>query len=140
MKVIELLTESMEGRVNLVDALEKFLPLVTSILELDELPKINLVDRVEKDDQPTFGRYSLDDSSILLAILNRHPIDILRTLAHELVHYKQDKENRLTPHSGETGSDEENEAHEQAGIVMRNFAKQYPEFFSTNGVTVVTSK
>jgi Zn-dependent peptidase ImmA (M78 family) len=59
--------------------------------------------------------------------MNRHPNDILRTIAHELVHYKQDTEHRLEPDSGTTGSPEENQANAVAGIVMRHFNKQYPE-------------
>jgi hypothetical protein len=140
MKVKELLNESVRGKIDLVDALEKFLPFVTNELQLPTLPKISLIDKVPEDEQPTFGRYSPDDSSIVLAVLNRHPVDILRTFAHELVHYKQDTENRLNPHSGETGSNEENEANGQAGIIMRNFAKQYPEFFSIDKIYLAQSK
>ncbi len=140
MKVTELLRESVGGKVDLLDALEKFLPFIKSELDLPSLPKISLVDKVPEDNQPTFGRYSTEDSSIVLAVLNRHPIDILRTFAHELVHYKQDIENRLDPHSGETGSNEENEANGQAGIIMRNFAKDHPQFFSIDKIYIVRSK
>jgi hypothetical protein len=49
--------------------------------------------------------------------------DILRTLAHELVHRKQDEDGRLDITSGETGSEIENEANAQAGILLRNFGK-----------------
>ena len=49
--------------------------------------------------------------------------DILRTLAHELVHRKQAEDGRLNITSGETGSDIENEANAQAGVLLRNFGK-----------------
>ncbi len=50
--------------------------------------------------------------------------DILRTLAHELIHRKQDEDGRLDPNSGETGSEIENEANAQAGILLRKFGEQ----------------
>jgi Zn-dependent peptidase ImmA (M78 family) len=65
---------------------------------------------------------------LLVALKNRHPVDILRTVAHELVHYKQDQQGELTDTSGETGSPHENQAHEIAGVIMRNFNKHYPEY------------
>jgi len=49
--------------------------------------------------------------------------DILRTLAHELVHRKQEEDGRLTPTSGETGSPIEDEANAMAGVLLRNFGK-----------------
>jgi Zn-dependent peptidase ImmA (M78 family) len=49
--------------------------------------------------------------------------DILRTLAHELVHRKQDEDGRIDYESGETGSDIENEANAQAGVLLRDYGK-----------------
>jgi hypothetical protein len=63
---------------------------------------------------------------INLALGGRHPVDILRTLAHELVHFKQHLDHKLNAKSGDTGSPEENEAHAKAGIIMRIFNKKYP--------------
>jgi Zn-dependent peptidase ImmA (M78 family) len=56
-------------------------------------------------------------------------MDILRSLAHELVHYKQDVEDRLHHTSGQTGSEHENEAHAVAGQIMRLYGKKHPELF-----------
>jgi Zn-dependent peptidase ImmA (M78 family) len=49
--------------------------------------------------------------------------DILRTLAHELVHRKQEEDGRLDINSGKTGSPIEDEANAMAGILLRNFGK-----------------
>ena len=57
---------------------------------------------------------------------------MLRTLAHELTHHKQNLAGILDPHSGATGTDEENQANANAGIVMRDFAKQNPEYFGVD--------
>jgi hypothetical protein len=130
MKISQLLVESINPSVTLMDILEKFLPFIVDEYQLTSLPTITLSQKIDDESQPTFGRYADGDHSIELAILNRHPLDILRTLAHELVHYKQDIEGKIKQNSGETGSNIENEANELAGIAMRHFNKQHPEFFS----------
>ena len=56
-------------------------------------------------------------------VKNRNMADILRTLAHELVHRKQDEDGRIDYESGETGSDIENEANAQAGVLLRDYGK-----------------
>jgi hypothetical protein len=138
MKISQLLIESINPKITLMDILEKFLPFIVQEYQLTSLPKIALSSKIDDATQPTFGQYADGDHIINLAILNRHPVDILRTLAHELVHYKQDTEGRIKPDSGTTGSDIENEAHELAGIAMRHFNKQHPEFF--NILPVLQSK
>lgn len=114
---------------DLIEIFRKFFPLAMKEIGLKDLPEIELVDRVQDRVQPTFGKFVNDTNTIYLGILNRHPLDILRTLAHELVHYKQNIEHRLDATSGHTGSPAENEAHEIAGIVMRHFNKMHPEYF-----------
>jgi hypothetical protein len=127
---IRQLFESTEGEHDLMDVLDNFLPFIINEYKLTKLPKIKLVSKVPDSDQPTFGKYVDHEKAVYLAILDRHPLDILRTFAHELAHFKQDTEHRLNPYSGETGSEEENEAHELAGIAMRHFNKAHPEYFS----------
>lgn len=131
MKAIEILSENIHhhNQPDIMQALRDFLPLAMRELEITKLPKIKLEKHIDDQEQPTFGRFVNDEVEIHLGIANRHPIDILRTLAHELVHFKQYLENKLGPNSGETGSPEENEAHEVAGVIMRHFNKQHPDYF-----------
>lgn len=113
---------------NFIAYLESLLKISMAELKLDNLPPIHLHKHISADDgQATFGRYLNQDNIIHLAVIGRHPVDIFRTLAHELVHYKQNLNNELDNNSGQTGSDEENEAHAKAGIILRNFNKQHPE-------------
>jgi len=58
----------------------------------------------------TFGTFEPGTGKIWIYVGNRNMADILRTLAHELVHHKQKEDGRLQPNSGETGSEIENEA------------------------------
>ncbi len=108
---------------------EDFFPIAMKVLDIDKLPKINLVMQVNDTEQPTFGRFDSSNLTIDLGMANRHPIDILRTLAHELVHFRQHLNGQLKPNSGETGSPEENEAHEVAGVIMRHFNKAHRHYF-----------
>jgi hypothetical protein len=99
-------------------------------LGIKKLPKIRLVKEIGTSDHPTFGLFDPNTNSISVAYQDRHIMDVLRTLAHELVHHKQREENRIKPGDGETGSDIENEANAQAGVIMRDFADHNPGLFS----------
>jgi hypothetical protein len=112
----------------LIDMLRVMLPMAMKVLKLDFLPRIHLMKNVEDETQPTFGQYVQGEYFIHLAINNRHPNDVLRSLAHELTHFKQDINDELVPTSGSTGSPSENEAHATAGIIMREVNKAHPEF------------
>jgi Zn-dependent peptidase ImmA (M78 family) len=126
-----LLTQLFESATNdatLMDMLPTFLPLALEILELRNVPNIKLEKFIDDEVQPTFGKFVSDENIIYLGIANRHPVDILRTLAHEMVHYKQNVEHELDSESGRTGSPQENQAHEIAGVIMREFNKANPQF------------
>jgi hypothetical protein len=71
----------------------------------------------------SFGYFDPNSNKIWVYVRNRNMADILRTLAHELVHRKQDEDGRIDYKSGETGSDIENEANAQAGVLLRNYGK-----------------
>ena len=104
----------------------RFAPWVAERLELEKLPPIKLLARPV---DTSFGGYNPNTKSIELVVAGRHPVDVLRTLAHELTHYKQDLEGKLYDGAGETGTPEENEANSNAGIIMRDFAQANPEYF-----------
>jgi hypothetical protein len=95
-------------------------------LQLSEIPHVDLI-HCEKEaaERGSFGSYSPSDKAITVIAAGRHTADILRTLAHELVHHKQNLEGKLVDISsaGETGSEFENEANSQAGILLRNYGK-----------------
>jgi hypothetical protein len=112
------------------DLVKEFMKHVMNELRLDTLPKINFSnDSQEAVEHGSWGGYRTGDKSIRIVTAKRHPADIFRTLAHELVHYKQDVTGRLNPGDGKTGSDIENEANSRAAIIMRNFAEAKPNLF-----------
>ena len=121
-KIFEIMHESHKN-----DFIKSFLPFAQEHLNIKHLPTIKVVDRVPGADGTTFGCFKQEETTIYLVATGRHPKDVLRTLAHELVHYKQDQEGQLDHNSGETGSEEENRANAEAGVIMRDYSEQNPE-------------
>jgi len=110
--------------------LKEFVGYCKEYLKLKSLPPLTMsYDPTTAESRRSFGGYDPNSKSIELSVANRHQADVFRTLAHELVHYKQDIQNRLTPESGKTGHAHENEANAAAAIMMRNFAQMRPEMF-----------
>jgi hypothetical protein len=73
----------------------------------------------------SFGGYDPNTDEIYVYVSNRSMPDILRTLAHELVHLKQREIGTVGSYKdGETGSDVENEANAAAGILLRDFGRR----------------
>lgn len=119
---------------NFIEMISKFLPLAVTMLKLKSLPTFVFKNHLEHADQPTFGMYKTEEDTLYVALMGRHPNDILRTIAHELVHYKQSQEHLLDIDSGRTGSPEENQANAAAGIIMRQFNKQHPEYLNADPI------
>jgi len=79
---------------------KSLLPYAQKQLGFNRPPVINFLDD-EDNSQNALGKtgfYKPDDKSISIFITNRHPKDILRSVAHELVHYQQDCDGRLSQH------------------------------------------
>lgn len=76
----------------------------------------------------SFACIMTDSKKIYVSVINRHPVDILRSLAHEMVHYKQLIDGQNV--QGHTGSRHENEANAKAGVVLRDYGKMHPELFT----------
>jgi hypothetical protein len=109
--------------------LKDFLKYCIEDLELQKpLPKIHLTS--DKSKTETYGHFDPNGNTIVVYTKNRGLGDIMRTIAHELIHRRQDQDNRIEADSGETGSPIENEANAYAGVLLRNFGKQNKEIFT----------
>lgn len=101
-----------------------FIKFCSNFLKINELPRIIFTNNHKWVlNLRAFGQYNPNERLLVVYIKNRNLADTLRTLAHELVHHRQQEENRLKVGSGETGSDIENEANSIAGEIMRNYGK-----------------
>jgi len=106
--------------------IKEFIEFAIKELNLQKLPTSLTLSRDNNaaKSMHSFGSFDPNDDKIWLYVKNRNMADILRTLAHELVHQKQAEDGRIDYNSGETGSEIENEANAIAGILLRDFGKQ----------------
>lgn len=112
--------------------IRKFVDFAANELDLKELPEITLHrDNKRSQENRSFGGYGGD---IHVTMTNRHLMDVCRTLAHEMVHFKQDLEGRIEPDSGGDGTPIENEANAVAAVIMRKWGKLHPSLFGTPAI------
>jgi hypothetical protein len=110
--------------------LSRFFKNCIDFLEIENAPEMVLHHDTDWSEKTgSFGQYDPDDNVLHLATSGRHILDILRTMAHEVTHCKQNENHTLPPNAGETGSWWEDEANAMAGRIMRYFADEHPEMF-----------
>ena len=119
--------------------LKDFIEFCVKELKIETMPTIKL----RKDPQwpvvhRTFGRYMNDKHTLEVAFGQRHIMDVLRTVAHELTHKHQHERDgeHMGPDAGETGSKWENEANARAGILMRDYGRLHPELFADGVIDI----
>ena len=106
--------------------LKKFLIFLKRELKFAYDIPIILVDDVDfSKNNKTFGLMYPD--KIVISIVNRHPIDILRTVAHEYIHHKQQSEGKRL--NGNARSVSENEANAKAGEIIRKYSSLQSDLF-----------
>jgi len=132
---LRLMKEGLERKTKLNESetatIGEFIKYAIKNLEIQKPPR-NLTfsyDNATAKEKRSFGYFDPNANKIWVYCGNRNMADILRTLAHELVHRKQDEEGRINYESGKTGSDIENEANAKAGILLRDFGKQHKEIY-----------
>ena len=115
------------SRIQFNSILKKFIVFLKRELSLTiDIPYILIDDPDFSKKNRAFGMMN-SDGIVYISIINRHPLDILRTVAHEIVHYKQSiKRVAMNPNPG---SPSENEANAKAGEIMRKYGKLHPELF-----------
>ena len=107
-----------------------FIEFASQALDLQQVPKITFTDDENVAKQMhSLGAYQPSTDKLLVVKGPRLTADILRTLAHELVHRKQAEIRPLSAEDGKTGSEIENEANAAAGVLLRQFGQYRPEIF-----------
>ena len=106
-----------------------FVDYVSDYLSITK-PKIKLLNSPDyTQTYHSFGGYLPSEEKIMVVVYNRNMADILRTVAHEMVHHMQNLDDRLTPKSGKDGSPDENEANSLAAVIMRKFGRENPHIY-----------
>jgi hypothetical protein len=103
------------------DNVQEFIKFAKNALQLKEKVSVKLLEK--RHQHMTAACYDPNTNEISIYTKGRAFPDVCRSLAHEMVHQKQNELGVLEVDSGETGSDIENEANACAGIIMRNFGE-----------------
>lgn len=99
-------------------------------MAIKPLPKIEMVHNDVENGEDIFGKtayYMPDSNLVVLFTHGRHPKDILRSYAHELVHVHQNMEDRLNDYSTTNVNQDdhlekiEREAYETGNILFRSW-------------------
>ncbi len=120
----------MESRINEAwtpdkkQRIKEFALWAIKLLEIEQAPRIKLV---SDSGTSALGYFDTETQNIVVTVKDRHQMDIMRTLAHELVHRKQNEAREL---NGETGSPDENEANALAGVLLRWWGRKNPDQFN----------
>ena len=131
-----LLREGIDGMTN--EALiGKFVDFVVDYLGIKT--NLSLVLTTDKSDIETTAFYDIANNIICVYTIyiytkERAIGDIMRSIAHEMVHHMQNENGLLKgdPSEGADGSNIENEANSKAGEIIRIFGKQNPEIYTNN--------
>ena len=109
-----------------------FLKFCNSILKLEDMPDIYL--HTIKKPEMTTGMYNRDEHMIHVLVGKRLLVDVLRTIAHELTHARQEETGLLDKHlanvdpmneMGDIDTVYENEAYTLAGNIVKIFCRKY---------------
>jgi hypothetical protein len=122
-----LMTKEKEDVLNMSD----FVNFAKKLLGIDDDVTVELA--FEKTpDLRTTAYYHNSDHRVKVYVKDRAKIDIMRSIAHELVHHNQNIDGRLTDpeKDGADGSPIENEANSLAGIIMRKWGRIHPEDYT----------
>ena len=109
------------------DTIDSFIKFCKHGLNIQTPCDISFVDQPDKD--MTTGCFSPMTREIKVMTGGRALVDILRSIAHELVHAKQHEDGKLKPGSGEDGTPIENEANSLAGVIMRKFQRKNRDIY-----------
>jgi hypothetical protein len=111
---------------NNMEQLKHFIQYAAKELGLKKIPEIHFVGH-EEDKKRAFGRFQHSDDAIKVRSIDRHPLDVMRTLAHEMAHYKWRLEGKVGDNI--PGGKSENYAHAKSGEIMRNYDNSHPQAF-----------
>lgn len=104
--------------------LNDFVKFIKKELDLKEVPTISIQNHREGLKTTANYDYTKENKIVKVCSKNRALVDVMRSLAHELVHHKQWEEGRLNgPKPPDIGGEIEDEANAKAGQFIKMYAK-----------------
>jgi hypothetical protein len=115
---------------NISDEVEKFVQWTAEKLNIKKIPKIELsMDTEEAQTNHHTGGHTLGSDSVWVYAKNRNLVDILRTVAHELVHVRQGEIGMIKPGDSYPGSPIELLADMVAGKLIKIWGEKHHYIF-----------
>ena len=117
---------------------EKFVDFAHKELNIDKDCPIDV--EAEKSTEYTTGNYHIEDKKIKVLDNGRKLADILRTIAHELVHHKQNELGMLVGDIPEIGGKIEDQANAYAGRLVKKYGKQTPNLYTESRIDIISEE
>jgi hypothetical protein len=111
------------------DKLNRFVKFVKNELGLEKMPTISIQNHRDGLKTTANYDYTKENKVIKVCSKNRALVDVMRSIAHELVHHKQFEEGRLDVKPPDIGGEIEDEANAKAGQYIKMFAKEDPSIY-----------
>ena len=111
------------------EKLTAFVKFVKDQLELKTVPTISI--KGHRDGLKTTANYDYTKENKIIKVYgkNRALVDIMRSVAHEMVHHKQFEDGRLEQRPPDIGGEIEDEANAKAGQYIKLYAKEDPTIY-----------
>ena len=111
------------------EKLNDFVKFVKKQLELETVPTISIQNHRKNLKTTANYDYTKENKIIKICGKNRALVDIMRSIAHELVHHKQFEQGRLKVQPPDIGGEIEDEANAKAGQYIKMFSKEDPTIY-----------
>jgi hypothetical protein len=111
------------------EKLTAFVKFVKNQLELKTVPTISI--KGNRDGLKTTANYDYTKENKIIKVYgkNRALVDIMRSVAHEMVHHKQFEDGRLEKRPPDIGGEIEDEANAKAGQYIKLYSKEDPTIY-----------
>ena len=110
--------------------LADFVKFIKNELKLKDVPTISIQNHRNGLKTTANYDYTKENKIIKVCSKNRALVDVMRSLAHELVHHKQWEDGRLNgPKPPDIGGEIEDEANAKAGQYIKMFSKENPDIY-----------
>ncbi len=108
---------------NKKEKLNNFVKFVKEQLELKTVPTISIQNHRNGLKTTANYDYTKENKIVKVCMKNRALVDVMRSIAHELVHHKQFEQGRLEVKPPDIGGEIEDEANAKAGQFIKMFSK-----------------
>ena len=107
-------------------AIVKFIKFINDELNITTPFKVKLVTQRD-DDLRTYAYYNPSNGDVKVYCKNRGLADVLRSIAHELIHHQQNQLGKLEEPTQDVGGEIEDEANSIAGQLVKKFGYANPK-------------